>query len=123
MVKNCPCGSGTTYGACCGRFHSGKTQAPTAEALMRSRFSAFVLRDQAYLLRSWHSATRPPRVDFDPELRYTRLDILGSSGGSAFHSEGTVEFRAHSNHGDLHENSRFVRENGAWVYLDGEIRS
>jgi SEC-C motif-containing protein len=88
---------------------------------MRSRYTAFVLRDEAYLLRTWHPSTRPPRVDFDPQLRYTSLDVLATSGGSAFHSEGTVEFRARSNRGDLHENSRFVRENGAWVYLDGDI--
>lgn len=92
---------------------------------MRSRYSAFAVRDEAYLLRTWHPATRPPGVGFDPATRWTRLEILGASGGSAFHDEGTVEFRAHYTErgraGELHENSRFVRRDGAWTYLDGAI--
>lgn len=90
---------------------------------MRSRFSAFAVHDEAYLLRSWHPRTRPPRIGFDPALRWLGLDILGSTGGSPFHAEGTVEFRARytedGREGALHENSRFVRHDGAWVYLDG----
>ncbi len=92
---------------------------------MRSRYSAFAVRDEAYLLRSWHPGSRPPRVDFDPGLRWQRLEILGGTGGSAFHTEGTVEFRAHytdrGRPGELHENSRFVRHDGDWVYLDGVV--
>ncbi|MFC5722950.1 YchJ family protein [Streptomyces gamaensis] len=118
----CPCGHGGPYGDCCGSLHSGKRSAATAEQLMRSRFSAFALQDAAYLLRSWHSSTRPPAVDFDPTVKWTRLEILATTGGSAFHDEGTVEFRAHYEVGRYadaqHENSRFVRESGQWVYLD-----
>lgn len=92
---------------------------------MRSRFSAFAVRDEAYLLRTWHPRTRPPGVGFDPAMRWERLEILGSTGGSYFDKTGTVEFRAHYNErgkpGELHENSRFVRHEGAWVYLDGAI--
>lgn len=92
---------------------------------MRSRYTAYVLRDEAYLLRTWHPSTRPARIDFAPRLRWTRLDILATSDGSAFHHSGTVEFQAHftdrGKPGDLHERSRFVRHDGAWVYLDGEI--
>jgi SEC-C motif-containing protein len=88
---------------------------------MRSRFSAFAVADEAYLLRTWHPTTRPSHVDFDPEQRWSRLEILGTTGGSALHSEGTVEFRAHFSQSGcesaLHENSRFVREEGRWVYL------
>jgi SEC-C motif-containing protein len=117
----CHCGLPESYANCCGRLHRGEAAAATAERLMRSRFSAFVVRDEAYLLKSWHPSTRPTGVDFDPALRWLGLDILGSTGGSPFHTEGTVEFRARHTGGDLHENSRFVRHDGAWVYLDGKI--
>lgn len=92
---------------------------------MRSRFSAFAVHDEAYLLRSWHPDTRPPAVDFDPSLRWRRLEILNSTDGGAFGNEGTVEFRAHytvqGRPGRLHENSRFTRYEGAWVYVDGTV--
>jgi SEC-C motif domain protein len=120
----CPCGPGRPYGECCGALHAGRAAATTAEALMRSRFSAFAVGDEPYLLRSWHPSTRPARLGLDPAQRWLRLEILGTEGGSAFHSEGSVEFRAHyREHGRedvLHERSRFVRDGGAWVYLDGE---
>lgn len=122
---NCPCGLPAAYADCCGRLHRGEVKASTAEQLMRSRFSAFAVHDEAYLLRSWDPETRPADVDFDPGLRWDRLEILGSTGGGPFHTEGTVEFRAHYRAhgapGDLHENSRFRRDQGAWVYLDGDI--
>ncbi|MFG1806839.1 YchJ family protein [Streptomyces sp. NPDC049040] len=120
----CPCGLPAAYAECCGALHGGRAHAATAEQLMRSRYSAFAVRDAGYLLRSWHSSTRPRDVAFDPEVRWAGLDILGGTGGSAFHTEGTVEFRAHFRSGglagDQHENSRFVREDGRWVYL-GEV--
>jgi SEC-C motif-containing protein len=120
----CPCGSGLAYDACCGPAHSGARPAPTAEALMRSRYAAFVLDDTGYLLRSWHPATRPARLDPDPGLRWTGLEILRTEGGGEgpFHTAGTVEFTAHSSQGDLHEVSRFERDaEGRWVYLDGVV--
>ena len=88
---------------------------------MRSRYAAFAVRDAAYLLRTWYSGTRPPRLDFDADVRWTGLDVLGTTGGSAFHTEATVEFRAHFRRrgqaGEQYENSRFVREDGRWVYV------
>ncbi|MFD4947013.1 YchJ family protein [Streptomyces sp. NPDC058239] len=116
----CPCGLSATYADCCGRLHAGTVAAPTCEALMRSRYAAFVVRDEAYLLRTWHPDTRPPAVDFDPGMRWVRLEILETTDGSAFHTTGTVTFRAHcTDNGrpdSLHEKSRFVRSEGAWVY-------
>ncbi|MGW5225953.1 YchJ family protein [Nocardia niigatensis] len=127
IPEDCPCGLPARYADCCGRLHRGEGQATTAEQLMRSRFSAFAVRDEAYLLRSWDPETRPADVDFDPGLRWDRLEILGATGGGPFHTEGTVEFRAHYRArgaaGQLHENSRFRRDQGAWVYLDGEIEN
>ncbi|WP_369239045.1 YchJ family protein [Streptomyces sp. R21] len=119
--RSCPCGLPAAYDACCGRFLSGAAAAPTPEALMRSRYSAFVQRDEAYLLRTWHPKTRPPRVEFDPGMRWTGLEIVDTSAGSAFHTTGTVAFRASYRGGSLHERSRFERVDGAWVYVDGEF--
>ena len=87
---------------------------------MRSRYSAFALDDDAYVLESWHPRTRPARLDPDPHLRWTGLDIIESSGGGMFDAEGVVEFRAHfrdhGRGGDMVERSRFVRHDGRWVY-------
>lgn len=125
VVEDCPCGLPAKYAECCGRLHRGEAQATTAEQLMRSRYSAFAVRDEAYLLRSWDPATRPADVDFDPGMRWERLEVLAATGGGPFHTEGTVEFRAHYRSGGaagvLREHSRFRREAGEWVYLDGEI--
>ncbi|WP_181805789.1 YchJ family protein [Streptomyces shenzhenensis] len=115
----CPCGLAETYEKCCGRFHRGEAAAPTAEALMRSRYSAFVKRDEPYLLRTWHPRTRPARLDLDPGMRWTGLEILATADGSPFHATGTVTFRASYRGGSLEERSRFERVDGAWVYLDG----
>lgn len=119
----CPCGLPAAYGQCCGRFHRGEQSAPTAESLMRSRYSAFAAQDAAYLLRTWHPATRPGHLELDPGTRWTGLEILGTTDGSAFHTTGTVTFRAryrgHGETGELHEKSTFERHGGAWVYVAG----
>lgn len=117
----CPCGQGDPYETCCGPFHQGLRKAPTAEALMRSRYSAFALGHEDYLLATWHPSTRPASLDLDPDQRWTHLEILSRTDGTLFQTTGTVEFRAHyrlPGHRDvLHETSRFVRENGTWLYL------
>ncbi|WNI14526.1 YchJ family protein [Actinacidiphila sp. ITFR-21] len=119
----CPCGLGAPYGECCGPFHSGRAAAPTAERLMRSRYSAFAVGDAGYLLRTWSAGTRLGSLDLDPRVRWTGLEILGTTGGSAFHREGTVEFVARCRVGaetaEQRENSAFVREDGRWVYVGG----
>ncbi|MFE5006148.1 YchJ family protein [Streptomyces sp. NPDC056696] len=124
-APTCPCGLPAAYDACCGRYHSGRANAPTAEALMRSRYCAFTVKDAAYLLRTWHPATRPTAVTFEPGTKWTGLEILGTTEGSAFHSTGTVTFRARytdgGRPGSLHERSRFIRLDGAWVYVDGDF--
>ncbi|WP_037176520.1 YchJ family protein [Rhodococcus sp. UNC363MFTsu5.1] len=121
-MTRCPCLSGEAYERCCGRFHSGAAEAPTAEQLMRSRYSAFAVGDADYLRQTWHPSTRPDRLTLDPDQRWTRLDILGHTGGGLFENEGTVEFEAHYVHSgqrdSLREHSRFVREDGRWLYLD-----
>ncbi|WP_049565908.1 YchJ family protein [Nonomuraea sp. SBT364] len=119
----CHCGLSAPYRDCCGRFHRGEAAAPTAELLMRSRFSAFAVGDEAYLLRTWHPASRPPGAGLDRRVRWTGLEILETTGGSVVHTEGTVRFRAHyrkrGRAGAMEENSRFARVDGRWVYEGG----
>jgi SEC-C motif-containing protein len=88
---------------------------------MRSRYSAFVVRDEGYLLRTWHPRTRPAEVSFDTTMRWTGLQVLDTHDGSPFHTTGTVTFRASFRGGAMHERSRFERVDGAWVYVDGEF--
>jgi SEC-C motif domain protein len=113
---SCPCGLGLAYDDCCGRLHRGAVSAATAEQLMRSRYSAFVVGDAAYLLRTWHPSTRPRRLRLDDGEQWLRLEVVGRSTGGLLDSEGTVEFRAHGRSGVQHEVSRFVRD-GQWLYV------
>jgi SEC-C motif-containing protein len=94
-----------------------------AEALMRSRYAAFVAGDREWLLASWHATTRPSQVDVDPSVKWLGLDLKGHRLIDADHAE--VEFVARFRQGGgraqrLHERSRFVREAGRWYYVDGD---
>jgi SEC-C motif-containing protein len=117
----CPCLSGTSYGECCAPFHRGVAFAPTAERLMRSRYSAFATGDARYLLATWHPSTRPDRLEVDTSVRWFRLDILSTSRGGMLDDTGTVEFsarfRSSDGAGEQHESSAFVREKRQWFYL------
>jgi len=118
----CPCGLNAAYVACCGRWHAGEA-APTAELLMRSRYAAFVLQNETYLLTSWHAATRPRAIPFEPGTKWLGLQIVSTRAIDADHAE--VEFIARFRVGGasaqrIHECSRFVREQGIWFYVDGE---
>lgn len=123
--RPCPCGSGRPFGDCCGRFMAGAA-APTAEALMRSRYTAFVLGDEDYLLRTWHRSSRPDSLGLGDSPVWIGLEIRSSEAGGSADEEGTVEFVARyiagGRQGTLRENSRFLREEGRWYYLDGDIR-
>ncbi|WP_129778867.1 YchJ family protein [Peristeroidobacter soli] len=120
----CPCGSSQAHERCCGRWHAGEP-APDAESLMRSRYSAFVMRNEPYLLATWHGTQRPKSIEFDPNQKWLGLKIVDSRGTGADTAE--VEFIARFRIGGgsaarLHERSRFVREGGRWFYVDGDIR-
>ena len=129
----CPCDgrpAGAGYDACCGRYIDqwDSAAAPDAEALMRSRYSAFMREDAAYLLATWHPSTRPAALDFDVGTKWLGLEVRDHRMTDATHAE--VAFVARSRLGGratrLHEQSRFVRENGAdgvarWFYVDGTI--
>jgi SEC-C motif-containing protein len=121
----CPCDSGQAYADCCGRWHTGPQYllAPTAEALMRSRYSAYVLEQADYLRDTWHPSTRLAEpLRFGGGVRWLGLDVKRHVVQDADHA--TVEFIARSKLGGrasrLHEVSRFVREGGRWFYVDGD---
>jgi SEC-C motif-containing protein len=101
-------------------LHRG-ADAATAEELMRSRFSAFAVGDQAYLGHSWHPDTRPRRVRVEPGRRWLRLEVLDTAAGGLLDDEGVVAFAAHSERAGrpevLRERSWFVRYEGRWVYV------
>jgi SEC-C motif domain protein len=133
----CPCrareATPVRYADCCGRWHDGLLRgehAPTPEALMRSRYSAYALLQGRgtsprslleYLTKTWHPSTAPGDLELGP-MSWTGLDVLHESVSS---DAGVVEFVAHhkvnGRAGTLHELSRFVREGGAWLYVDGVI--
>ncbi len=120
----CPCRSAADalpYAACCARYHAG-LPVPTAEALMRSRYSAFVCDELDYLLATWHASTRPASLTPNPTgLKWLGLDVRRHAVIDADHA--SVEFVARHKLGGraerLHEISRFVREEGRWFYVDG----
>ncbi|QTE27793.1 YchJ family protein [Pengzhenrongella sicca] len=121
-AQRCPCLSGLSYAECCEPLHRAERAAPTAERLMRSRFSAFAVGDAGYLRRTWHRSTRPPTLTLDAGVRWYRLDVLATVRGGSADADGTVEFSAFYRSADgagvQHEVSRFVRAAGEWVYLD-----
>lgn len=123
-TKRCPCGTGLTYGECCGKYHAGAT-APTAETLMRSRFTAFAVGDEDYLLRTWAPEDRPPSLGLaDSGLRFYRLDVLDVVGGGPLDETGVVEFEAFYKgveSGSQRERSAFRRLDGNWVYAAGDV--
>lgn len=124
LVTICVCASGAAEQDCCGPFLDGEL-APTAEKLMRSRYVAYAQGNIEHLLRTWHRTTCPPRWEPDQDTQWYRLDVVAVSGGSHLDQHGTVEFRAfwrsESARGVHHEVSRFLREKGAWYYVDGTL--
>jgi SEC-C motif-containing protein len=98
--------------------------AETAEALMRSRYTAYVVHDEAHLLRTWHPRHRPASLHLDAGTQWTGLEIERTSAGGVEDDRGVVEFRARyvsdDRVGELHEVSRFERRAGRWFYVDGE---
>ncbi|GAA4117926.1 YchJ family protein [Enteractinococcus coprophilus] len=122
----CPCGTTARFKDCCAPLLNGAAFPKTAEALMRSRYTAFVIGDDAYLAASWHSATRPADPSAPQGIDWRRLRIRDTVAGGPDDETGEVEFVAHFRTVDgardfLHERSRFARENDRWVYVDGEL--
>ena len=125
MSDTCPCGSGRTYAGCCGPLHAGTAHAATAEALMRSRYSAFVLERVAYLQSSWHASTRPADLTLEPGVKWLGLEVRRHrpTGDDRAEVEFVARYRVGGRAVRLHETSRFVREGGRWFYVDGDIHA
>lgn len=120
----CPCGSGEPYTACCQVWHDRLAEgrhAPTPEALMRSRYSAYVVGLIDYLLATWHPSTSPGELELPP-VKWLELEVR-HAGATA--DAGVVEFvarcRVNGRAQRMHEISRFVREQGRWYYIDGQM--
>lgn len=118
----CPCGSGSTYAACCAPLHAGQPP-QSAEILMRARFSAYTLGLDDFLRNSWHADTRPPTLDLPQASPWRRLVVQSSEEGN---DRATVTFdatwQADEQWGVLHETSLFLREDGIWYYHSGDTR-
>jgi SEC-C motif-containing protein len=124
-TTSCPCESGLPFSRCCGPLLAGECTAATAEALMRSRYTAFARRDAAYLQRTWHDSTRPAVLDLEesPAPKWIGLSILAhrQSSDDRAQVEFVARYRVGGRAGRLHETSRFVREQGRWYYIDGDV--
>ena len=124
-LNHCPCGNPKAYVDCCGRFHASFA-ADSAVKLMRSRYSAYALRLDEYLLSTWHASTRPQMLDLleSDVLQWLGLDIRSQQSSL---TRARIEFIARYRVGGpgwpierQHEISRFVKEDGRWWYVDGE---
>lgn len=118
LLRECPCGSGVPYDACCGRLHRGAAKALSPLELMRARYAAYAVGDADFVFTTWHPRTRPDDVTLDDGLTWTGLEIDG-------HGEDWVEFTAsylaRTGAGELHERSRFEQRAGRWLYVDGTV--
>jgi SEC-C motif-containing protein len=128
IAELCLCGSGIRYSQCCGMYHRSEAIPATAEALMRSRFTAYAQRNADYLRNTWDSGKCPDTIDFSRETAvWQRLEIVDTKKGGPQDDKGLVEFKAYyRENGEecvLHEVSRFIKKEGRWLYLDGVIKS
>ncbi len=120
----CPCSSNKPYASCCEPYLESSDTPPTAEALMRSRYTAYTFAREDYLLETWHASTRPKKLGFAEEVtsKWIGLQVKHHQQLDATHA--IVEFVARSKVNGrafrLHEVSNFVREDGRWFYVDGE---
>jgi SEC-C motif-containing protein len=121
----CPCGSNKPYSSCCARYVDNNESAPTAEALMRSRYTAYTLLREDYLLATWHASTRPSGLGLAEEVptKWIALEVKRHEQPDADHAivEFVARYKVNGRAHRLHEVSRFVRENGEWFYVDGEV--
>lgn len=129
-TEKCPCGSDQDYQQCCAPLHSGEQVAKTAEQLMRSRYSAYALKEIDYLYETLYPDKRTEEYRSEMaawanRAEFTRLEILAKKQGRSLDKTGKVEFVAYyrqfGEEKQMHEISRFRRYRGRWHYVDGEI--
>jgi len=125
-LTECPCESGKSYTTCCARYVEGGEAAPTADALMRSRYTAFTLKEEEYLLATWHASTRPASLGLaeDASNKWIGLTVKRYEQQDTDHAivEFVARYKVNGRAHRLHEISRFVREQGRWFYVDGDMR-
>ncbi|MEK7990789.1 MAG: YchJ family protein [Thiotrichaceae bacterium] len=125
IVEICPCGNQQTYMQCCAPYHQGNKKPTTAEALMRSRYTAFVFELKDYLLVTWHSSTRPKQLQFEPNTIWLGLKVKACEAGLQDDNQGMVSFVArYKIQGKAHrliENSRFIKQQEQWFYVDADV--
>lgn len=128
----CPCGSDKLFTDCCHRYLSGNQVAPTAEALMRSRYSAYATQNMEYIEQTYHSDNRKTLGGENIEqaaakVKWIGLEIVSSEKGMASDEEGFVDFIARYEEQNkqhaMREKSRFVKEDGRWFYVDGLVKT
>ncbi len=126
MKNPCPCKSSSEYKVCCEPYHNGKQSAPTAEALMRSRYSAYALQLPRYLFKTWHKQTRPSLKSLSQpdDTQWISLKITKTELGMQQDTTGMVAFTAtyvqNEQIGQLTESSYFEKVQGKWVYVGAE---
>ena len=122
--STCPCGLDNDYTLCCGRYIEADGLPEHPEQLMRSRYTAYVLNNAEYLQKTWHERTRPESLQLDSGINWFSLKVIDQQNNQ-HEDEGWVEFIAKFKNNDglqsLHERSRFLREDGQWLYVDGHI--
>lgn len=128
MNNLCPCGAKKEYNDCCGYYHQKKGTPLTAEQLMRSRYSAFVVKDEDYLIQTWHKSKTQSKLNLKlPNVEWIGLKVIKVEGGMEADLRGKVEFiaeyKVNNKQGRLHEKSNFIKEDSKWLYIDGEIIS
>lgn len=129
-AKDCPCGSGLSFAECCRRYIAGEAKAPTAEALMRSRYSAYVVGNIGYLVKTTLPKMRTGNLragyqSTHDTIQWIGLNVLECRLGGEKDKVGKVLFRAFYIQGgesSVHEElSRFRRSGGDWYYIDGQV--
>lgn len=123
----CPCGNELDYDECCARWHKGEV-VPDAKTLMRSRYSAYVLKLEDYLLATWHPSTRPTTLNLSENMEQKWIGLSIKQHKLIDADNATVEFIARYKIGGgkaerLHEVSRFKFEDRRWFYVDGQFLS
>jgi len=120
-TPGCACGSGKTFAKCCERYLRGTARPASAEALMRSRYVAYTLMDEPYLLATWHASTRPASLNLSAEEqpRWIGLDVKSHRVDDETHAsvDFVARYRVNGRAHRLEELSRFVKEDGRWFYL------
>jgi SEC-C motif-containing protein len=131
-IRLCACGTEKAYSECCEPFIKGTKLAPTAEKLMRSRYTAFAVGEMDYIYKTHHESTRK-ELDMDGvkswalNSEWLGLEIRGSEKGQEVDTEGSVEFKCkfifNGKEQSHHELSTFVKEKGQWFFVDGALRN